>query len=199
MSQLYKRKILSSVLILKADLILITHDHKDHCKRVTVDRLARPGTLIVAPKRCVKTLGEGIKTIRQGEEITYGDVKIKAVEAYNLKQASFPKKIWHRQGNGVGYVLTLEEKTIYHAGDTDFIPEMRELGVIDIALIPVGGIFTMDIRAAVKAVLEIKPMVVIPMHNLKANPQEFKKKVEASSDIQVVPLQTGEVYYVNEY
>lgn len=112
----------------KADLILITHDHKDHCKRVTVDRLARPDTLIVAPKRCVKTLGKGIKVIGQGEEITYGDIKIKVVEAYNFKQTSFPKKIWHRKGNGVGYVLTLEGKTIYHAGDTDFIPEMRELG-----------------------------------------------------------------------
>jgi len=117
------------------------------------------------------------------------------VEAYNFKQTSFPKKIWHRKGNGVGYVLTLEGKTIYHAGDTDFIPEMRELGVIDIALIPIGGIFTMDIREAVEAALAIKPNAVIPMHNLKADPREFKKKVEACSDVQVMPLQTGEVYY----
>lgn len=82
----------------KADLILLTHDHKDHCKRVTVDRLARPDTLIVAPKRCVKTLGKGIKVIEQGEEITYGDIKIKAVEAYNLKQTSCSQMTYGARG-----------------------------------------------------------------------------------------------------
>ena len=175
----------------KADLILVTHNHKDHCKRVTVDRLARPDTLIVAPKRCVKALGKEIKIISPGEEITFGDIKIRVVEAYNIK---FSKKIWHRQGDGVGYVITLEGKTIYHAGDTDLIPEMRKLGVIDIALIPIGGIFTMGIREAVEAAIAIKPRVVIPMHVIKANPREFKTKVETRSDVQVMLLQTGEAY-----
>jgi L-ascorbate metabolism protein UlaG (beta-lactamase superfamily) len=145
----------------------------------------------VAPKQCIKALGKEIKAISPGEEITFGDIKIKAVEAYNIK---FLKKIWHRKGNGVGYVITLEGKTIYHAGDTDFIPEMRKLGVIDIALIPIGGIFTMDIQEAVEATIAIKPKVVIPMHILKANPREFKTRVEAKSDVQVVLLQTGEAY-----
>ena len=179
----------------KADLILVTHNHKDHCKRVTVDRLARPGTLIVAPKRCMKALGKEIKAISPGEEIIFEDIKIRAVEAYNSK---FSKKIWHRQGDGVGYVITLEERTIYHAGDTDFLPEMKKLGVIDVALIPIGGIFTMNIQEAVEATLAIKPRVVIPMHILKANPQEFKTKVETRSDVQVMLLQTGEVYYLEE-
>jgi L-ascorbate metabolism protein UlaG (beta-lactamase superfamily) len=147
----------------------------------------------VAPKRCVKALGKEIKIISPGEEITFGDIKIKAIEAYNIK---FSKKIWHRQGDGVGYVITLEGKTIYHAGDTDLIPEMRKLGVIDIALIPIGGIFTMDIQEAVEAAIAIKPRVVIPMHILKANPREFKTKVETRSDVQVMLLQTGEAYYL---
>jgi L-ascorbate metabolism protein UlaG (beta-lactamase superfamily) len=177
----------------KADLILVTHNHKDHCKRVTVDRLIQPDTLIVAPKRCVKPLGKEIKTISPGEEIVFEDIKIRVVEAYNIK---FSKKIWHRQGDGVGYVITLKGKTIYHAGDTDFIPEMKKLGVIDIALIPIGGIFTMGIQEAVEATIAIKPKVVIPMHVLKANYQEFKTKVETRSDVQVILLQTGEVYYL---
>jgi len=100
----------------------------------------------------------------------------------------------HHKGDCVGYLITLKGKTIYHAGDTDFIPEMKELRDIDVALLPIGGTFTMDIQEAVEAAIAINPYVVIPMHHLKANPQEFKKKVEAKTNIKVVPLKIGEVY-----
>jgi len=94
----------------------------------------------------------------------------------------------HHKGEGVGYLLTVNGKTIYHAGDTDFIPEMRGLGDVDVALLPIGGTFTMDIEEAIEAVVAIKPKIVIPMHYLKANPQEFKKKLEAKSNIKVIDL-----------
>jgi L-ascorbate metabolism protein UlaG (beta-lactamase superfamily) len=177
----------------KADVILITHNHKDHMKRVTVDRLKYSNTLVVAPLRCEKELGQSIKVIAAGEKITFGQNTILAVEAYNTQQGNSTKKV-HRKGYGVGYILKLDGKTIYHAGDTDFISEMRELGNIDVALLPIGGTFTMDISEAVKATVAIKPKAVIPMHHLRANPQEFKHKVEAKSRIKVVPLQIGEVY-----
>ena len=90
----------------------------------------------------------------------------------------------------------MKGKTIYHAGDTDFIPEMKELSDIDVALLPIGGTFTMDIQEAVEAAIAIKPEVVIHMHNFKADPQEFKDKVEVRSDIKVVPLKIGEVYHL---
>lgn len=93
-------------------------------------------------------------------------------------------------------MITLEGKTIYHAGDTDFIPEMRELGAVDVALLPIGGTFTMDIQESVEAAIAIKPKIVIPMHNLEADPQEFKDKVEVRSDIKVVTLQIGEIYHL---
>ena len=67
---------------------------------------------------------------------------------------------------------------------------------IDVALLPIGGTFTMDIQEAVEVAIAIKPKVVIPMHNFKADPQEFKDKVEARSDIKVVPLKIGEVYHL---
>ena len=76
-------------------------------------------------------------------------MKIKVVDAYNTPQGSSTRKL-HKKGNCVGYVITIEGKTIYHAGDTDFIPEMKELGKIDVALLPIGGKFTMDIEEAVK-------------------------------------------------
>ena len=177
----------------KADLILVTHDHKDHGKDVTVKRLWKKNTLLVAPRRCAKKLGKDINVIAPEEEIAFGEITIKAVEAYNRKKSS-SSKIWHPKGNGVGYLVTIEGKTIYHAGDTDLIPEMKELGDIDIALLSIGGTYTMDSDEAAKAALTINPKVVIPMHHLKAEPQIFKNKLEATSDIRVVLLQIGEVY-----
>ncbi len=177
----------------KADAILLTHHHKDHCKSVTVNRLKDADTLVVAPKRCIKELGKDIHVVAPGEVITLGDVTIKAVDAYNTEQGSSTRKV-HHNGLGVGYLITLEGQTIYHAGDTDFIPEMSGFGDVDVALVPIGGTFTMDIQEAVDAAIAIQPKVVIPMHYLKADPQEFKAKVEARSDIKAVPLQIGEVY-----
>jgi len=179
----------------KADVILLTHHHKDHCKSVTVNRLKHADTLVVAPKRCIKELGKDIKVIEPEEEITFGDIKIKSVDAYNTEQGSSTRKV-HHKGYGVGYLIGTGTNTIYHAGDTDFMPEMREFGDVDMAFLPIGGTYTMDIKEAVEAAIAIKPKVVIPMHRSKADPQEFREKVEAISHIKVVPLQIGEVYHL---
>ena len=178
----------------KGDIILVTHHHKDHCKCVTVTRLIKPGTLIVAPKRCAKELGTDIFFIGPGEEIEFGGIKIRAVDAYNIKHGNTPR-VMHKKGGGIGYLLNVEGKIIYHAGDTDFIPEMKKLGRVDLALLPIGGRgFTMDMDEVVEAATEINPRFVIPMHRYEADPIEFKKKVENRSNTEVIPLRTGEVY-----
>jgi L-ascorbate metabolism protein UlaG (beta-lactamase superfamily) len=79
-------------------------------------------------------------------------------------------------------LITLNGKTIYHAGDTDFIPEMKGLRYIDVALLPIGGTFTMDIQEAVEAAIAIKPKVVISMHNFKVDPQENKLLTQINAD-----------------
>ena len=175
----------------KADLVLVTHHHKDHCKQVTVDRLRRPDTLVIAPRRCAKELGEDIKTIKPGERLSIDNVVIEAVKAYNTEHGSSTRK-QHREGEGVGYLITIEGKTIYHAGDTDFIPEMRELGRVDAALLPIGGTFTMDIGEAVEAAIAINPKVVIPMHRFEADPRKLADEIETRSDSKLIPLDIGE-------
>lgn len=177
----------------KADLVLVTHHHKDHCKGVTVNRLIEADTTILAPKMCIKELGRDITLVSPGEKFNFPNVDIKVVDAYNTPEGSSTRKL-HHKGEGVGYLITVEGKKVYHAGDTDFIPEMKELGAVDVALLPIGGTFTMNIPDAVEAALAIKPVVVIPMHRKEADPEEFKRKVEKKSDIQVIPLEIGEVY-----
>lgn len=177
----------------KADIILLTHDHADHCKKVTVDRLRKKQTFVYGPKRCTKKIGNRIRIVKPGDEISSGEVTIKATYAYNTKEGSSTKKV-HQKGNGVGYLVTTGGQTIYHAGDTDFIPEMKQIGPIAVALLPIGGTYTMDINEAVKAAMTIRPATVIPMHHLKSNPQEFQKKFKSPSDIKVLLPQIGETY-----
>ena len=177
----------------KGDLILITHDHADHCKKITADRLRKKNTLIMGPKRCAKKIGNDLRVVEPGTEISFGNITIRATDAYNTQEGSSTQKA-HHKGNGVGYLISAHGKTVYHAGDTDIISEMKQLGPIDLALLPIGGSYTMDINDAVKAAIAIKPSVVVPMHHLKTDPQEFKKKLEARSNISALPLQIGEVY-----
>jgi L-ascorbate metabolism protein UlaG (beta-lactamase superfamily) len=178
----------------KGDVILVTHHHKDHCKKVTVNRLRKPSTLVIAPKICAKELGREITVVKAGEDITYGNVKIKAVHAYNLKPDGSGRSV-HKKGFGVGYLIMINGKTIYHAGDSDYIPEMDYIEHVDIALLPIGGRgFTMDVDSAVNATIAIKPTVVIPIHRFHADPIEFKEKIEGTTNCKVMILNTGEVY-----
>ncbi len=180
----------------KADLILVTHSHTDHCDPSKIKTVRKEDTVIIAPEDCVPKIGGNVKTLKAGEETTVGNIKVRAVEAYNYKRFRSPGTPYHPKGYGVGYLLTVEGKTIYHAGDTDFIPEMRQLGQVDVALIPSGGTYTMDNSEAAEAALAINPKVVIPMHRWDKNPEEFRKKVEAESDIKAVMLREGEEYQV---
>jgi L-ascorbate metabolism protein UlaG (beta-lactamase superfamily) len=180
----------------KADLILVTHSHSDHCDSDKIKNVLKMGTVIIAPADCVSMIGGSIKTLKPGEETRVGNIRVKAVEAYNYKRFRSPGNPFHPKGFGVGYLITAEGKTIYHAGDTDFIPEMRQLGHLDVALLPSGGTYTMDNAEAAEAAIATNPGIVIPMHRWDSNPEELKKIVEANSDTKVVILREGEEYQV---
>jgi L-ascorbate metabolism protein UlaG (beta-lactamase superfamily) len=153
--------------------------------------------MVIAPSHCVKELGQDIKTIKPGDRLSLDNVVIEAVQAYNTEQGRSTKK-QHRKGDGVGYLIMLAGKTIYHAGDTDFIPEMQELGRVDVALLPIGGTFTMDTDEAARAAIAMNPKVVIPMHRFKADPGKLARQIETRSGIRVIPLDIGETYCLKD-
>ena len=177
----------------KADIILITHHHKDHCKQVTINRLRNDRTKVLATKQCTKELGQDVTVVEAGMEIMIDNIKVRTTEAYNKKKGK--AKLMHKRGVGVGYVITIEDKTIYHAGDTDLVPELEHLKNIDVALLPIGERgFTMGLSDAVKAAKKINPRVVIPMHRFESDVNEYKKMVESETYIKVESLDIGETY-----
>ncbi len=180
----------------KADLILVTHSHTDHFDPSKIKKVRKPDTVIFAPENCVSKIGGSVKTLNPGEETTVSNITVRAVEAYNYKRFRSPGNPYHPKRYGVGYLITAEGKTIYHAGDTDFIPEMRQFEHVDVALLPSGGTYTMDNIEAAEAAIAINPKTAIPMHRWDTDPEEFKKKVEADSNIKVVLLREGEEYQV---
>lgn len=141
-----------------ADIILITHEHFDHCSPGDVKALQGPKTVIVATPDCAKKLSGNIKTVRAGDKITVEGIEIEAVPSYNTNKNFHPK-----DNDWVGYIFTVQGQRIYLAGDTDYIPEMKNFKV-DIALLPVSGTYVMTAQEAVKAALDINPRIAIPMH-----------------------------------
>jgi len=178
----------------KADIILVTHNHSDHCSPPKIQKLLKKDTVVVAPKNCASRVDGNVKSIKPEEGITVGSVRIEAVEAYNVKRFKPSGKPWHPRGYGMGYLIKTEGKTIYHAGDTDLIPEMRKLKNIDLALLPTGDKYTMDNTEAAEAAVAISPRVVMPMHTWEKDREEFKRKVETNSKIQVILLQESEEF-----
>lgn len=147
-----------------ADLILITHAHHDHCSPEDIEKIRKKSTLIIAPPDCTAKLGHNTKIIKPGQTLEIEDIKITAVPAYNTHRFRSPGIPYHpKESNWVGFILNLNRVKIYHAGDTDKIPEMKDIQC-DIALLPVGGTYTMDAQEASQAANEIKPDIAIPMH-----------------------------------
>lgn len=176
----------------KADLILSTHHHDDHCKPDKIALIKKAGTEIIATEECGEKLGTKVLTLKPGDATKIEDVLIEAVEAYNFKRFRSPGNPFHPKGVGVGYLVKAEGKTIYHMGDTDFIEEMKELKDIDLMFVPSGGTYTMDNPEAAEATITINPKTAVPMHIWDTDPSEYKNKVEKGCDTEVKIMKPGE-------
>jgi len=154
----------------KADIILITHSHYDHCSLPDINKIVKEGTIIICTADCQSNINRvdkkiNIQILEPEDKIKVQDIVIQAIPAYNTK------KEFHSKSEGwIGYIIHIENVVIYNAGDTDCIEEMRKLtgfgkkGTTFIALLPIGGKFTMNFEEASKAASIIKPTIAIPMH-----------------------------------
>ena len=152
----------------KADIIFITHEHFDHCSPKDIVQIISPTTVIVAPqiaKDCLSSFPNEkvfVKPFENGEVL---GVKFYTVPAYNINKFRAPGVVFHPKEDGrVGYVISMNGVRFYHAGDTDAVPEMKEVEA-EVAMLPVSGVYVMTAEEAVEALKMIRGVqVAIPMH-----------------------------------
>ncbi len=141
-----------------ADLILITHEHHDHFSPDDLEKIRTPGTSIVSIAAVTSELRGDLHTVQAGDRLTVKGIDIEVVPAYNRDKHFHPQS-----KGGVGYILTIGSRRIYHAGDTDAIPEMDNIQA-DVALVPVSGTYTMNASEAASVVNKMQPAIAVPMH-----------------------------------
>jgi len=165
-----------------ADLILITHGHYDHFSPRDIEALSHPRTTLIAPAAVAERVGGRVVSIAPGEvvepEVAHG-VSIRAIAAYNTSKRDADGRPFHaREAGWVGYDVNVRGERVYHAGDTDVVPEMDEVAGVDVALLPVSGVYVMTAEEAAEAARRIQPRTAVPMHwgeniGTKADAQRF--------------------------
>lgn len=173
----------------KADILLITHEHFDHCSIADLKKIIKPETIIITVADCQSKLANlqiaNVTIVRPGQKLNVKGTMIETVPAYN------PAKRFHpRENEWVGFIITINEKRVYHSGDTDATPEMKALQDIDIALVPVCGSYVMTAEEAAAAVNIFRPKIAIPMHwgnpavaGTRADAEKFKQHCKVPARI----------------
>lgn len=178
----------------KADYILITHGHFDHFSLDDLKKIVSKETKIISVSSVVEEIRKWARLndliVKPENDYNFEGLNFKTLPAYNTNKFKSPEEVFHpRSEQSVGYVIRLDKVSIYHTGDTDFIEEMkflREEGV-DIALVPVSGVYVMTPEEAASAVNYFLPKIAIPMHYGEIiGSFEDAKKFKELSKVEVV-------------
>jgi len=160
----------------KADIIICTHSHFDHCSPEDIAKIQDEKTMLIVTADSVGKISGNVQIIAPGELLDFGEIKIKAVPAYNTNKSFHPKE------NGwIGVIVDNGNIKIYHTGDTDIIPEMKNVDA-DVWLVPVSGTYVMTAEEAAKIINDVKPQAAVPMHygaivGSKADAEKFAELV----------------------
>ncbi len=163
----------------KADLILITHEHRDHLDLKAVEILRNEKTVIACPKIAAQQIMSAT-VMNNGDIKTLTGFPVKAVPAYNLIHKRDTGQPFHPKGDGNGYVITFGDRNVYVAGDTENIPEMKALKDIDIAFLPMNLPFTMTPEMAADAALAFKPKILYPYHFGESDTSKLRALLQGS-------------------
>ena len=168
----------------KADVILAAHEHGDHFDLETIRKISKNGTKVVMTPLCAAKLAGGT-VLKNGESATVEGIRIEAVPAYNLVHMRSPGMPYHPKGVGNGYVLTFGDKRVYVAGDTENIPEMKALGRIDVAFLPMNLPYTMTPEMVADAARMVKPKILYPYHTTDTDMSKLQPLLKDEKGIEV--------------
>ena len=168
----------------KADLVLITHEHRDHLDPQALAQVRTESTVIVLTETCAGQVAGGV-VFHNGDEQTVAGLRIEAVPAYNLLHKRENGQPFHPKGVGNGYVVTFGDQRVYFAADTEDIPEMRGLKGIDVAFLPMNLPYTMTPEMVAAAAQAFRPRMLYPYHYGSTDTARLKELLKADTDIEV--------------
>lgn len=168
-----------------ADILCVTYDHYDHLSIDDIAKIKKEDTVIVTEKNSAKSLEGDVRVVIPGDTLEIEGVKIAVVPSYNTNKKFHPKDKGY-----LGFIVEMDGVKVYHAGDTDVIPEMREIET-DIALLPVSGTYVMTAEEAAEAAMLIRAELIIPMHfgsivGSNSDAEIFKKLLEGKKEVMVL-------------
>jgi len=168
----------------KADIVLITHEHYDHLDLNAIELIKKEDTLVVLSELCSEKMDTGM-IMKNGDVQTLKDIIIEAVPAYNIQHKRDNGQHFHPKGAGNGYILTFGELRVYVAGDTENIPEMKDIENIDIAFLPMNLPYTMTPEMVADAAKMVKPKILYPYHFGNTDTNQLIELLKDQKEIEV--------------